>query len=362
MSNLPVPFVPVIDKYLRDVLKRMDNGIGEIVKRIRLVIICAALLVSGAASGQDIYTGVSVNYGFSPDSDSLVNIIQWPEAEGGNGHWYAILPVILPWDWADSAAHTYRRDGVQGYLATVTSMEENIFIVYNVIADIENTSAYDEYCMGGVYENGAWKWLTGEPFEYTQWAPNQPNPAFQSGVLMMWGNSATEFGLPGDWEIWYIHHGEFWSIIEWGGVADSDADSVPDAWDNCPDDYNPDQADLDNDGVGDECDTVLVAVEDETAESALPDKYTLAQNYPNPFNPVTTIAYTLTRRSRVTVEIYNALGRRVRTLVDREESPGSHSIVWNGTDEKGNPVSSGVYLYRFRAGEFVETKKMLLLK
>jgi len=94
----------------------------------------------------------------------------------------------------------------------------------------------------------------------------------------------------------------------------------------------------------------------------LPESFELSQNYPNPFNPSTTISYNLPRRSDVTIEIFNLLGQRVRTLVDESQSSGPHQVEWDGTDETGSPVSSGVYLYRLKAGESVQSKKMMLLK
>ncbi len=104
-------------------------------------------------------------------------------------------------------------------------------------------------------------------------------------------------------------------------------------------------------------------VGDETdATDNLPYHFELSQNYPNPFNPVTTIVYSLPRRSHVTVEVFNVLGQRVRSLVDREESAGAYTISWNGDDASGESVATGVYLYRFQAGDHIETKKMLLLK
>jgi len=104
-----------------------------------------------------------------------------------------------------------------------------------------------------------------------------------------------------------------------------------------------------------------VAVDDGDG-SVLPYKFELNQNYPNPFNPGTTIEYSLPRRSHVTIEIHNVLGQKVRTLIDSEESAGSHSITWDGKDSGGGAVSTGVYLYRLRAGGHTQTKKMLLLK
>ena len=94
----------------------------------------------------------------------------------------------------------------------------------------------------------------------------------------------------------------------------------------------------------------------------LPAHFLLRQNYPNPFNPATTIEYSLPRRSYVIVDIFNILGRKVRTLVDREEPAGSYTVVWDGKSARGQLVSTGVYFYRFRAEDHVETKKMLLLK
>jgi hypothetical protein len=92
--------------------------------------------------------------------------------------------------------------------------------------------------------------------------------------------------------------------------------------------------------------------------------YYLDDNYPNPFNPSTTIQYGLEQRSRVLIQIFNVAGQLVRTLVDAEQSPhsGGLSTTWYGNDERGHPVASGVYFYRLSAGNFVKTKRMVLLK
>ncbi len=97
-------------------------------------------------------------------------------------------------------------------------------------------------------------------------------------------------------------------------------------------------------------------------ESELPASYTLLPNYPNPFNPTTTIHYELPQRSDVQVTIYDLLGRKVTTLVNKPQDAGLKSIIWNATNDHGKPVSAGVYLYQIRAGEFVQTKKMVLLR
>jgi hypothetical protein len=101
---------------------------------------------------------------------------------------------------------------------------------------------------------------------------------------------------------------------------------------------------------------------DDDEVNALPGRYNLSTNYPNPFNSSTLIEYGLPRQSHVTVTVYNILGQNMQSLVDRVESAGNYSIVWDGKDTSGKPAVSGVYFYRFEAGAHSETKKMLLLR
>lgn len=93
-----------------------------------------------------------------------------------------------------------------------------------------------------------------------------------------------------------------------------------------------------------------------------PFQYPLLRNTPNPFNPSTTISFTLPAPSRATLAVYSLTGQKVRTLVSERMTAGSHSVVWDGRDERGVPVSSGVYLSRLEAGKAVSTTKMLLMK
>jgi hypothetical protein len=94
----------------------------------------------------------------------------------------------------------------------------------------------------------------------------------------------------------------------------------------------------------------------------VPTDFRLEQNYPNPFNPETTIRYRLARRANVVLEVYNLLGQRVRTLVEHEQTAGAHMVMWDGHNETGHQVAAGVYLYRLRAGEFVATRKLALIR
>lgn len=104
----------------------------------------------------------------------------------------------------------------------------------------------------------------------------------------------------------------------------------------------------------------MVNIQDE--ENALPNNYVLHQNYPNPFNPNTTIVFSIPKSELVHLEIYDLLGRRVITLINEELPGGNHSIIWNGKNENGVPVSSGPYIYLMRTNKFVDKKRMLLLK
>jgi hypothetical protein len=96
--------------------------------------------------------------------------------------------------------------------------------------------------------------------------------------------------------------------------------------------------------------------------SQLPKEFDLSQNYPNPFNPTTVIEYALPKASQVKIQIYNILGQKVRNLVDEQQEAGYKTIYWDGKDDHGKEISSGVYFYRIVARDFVKCKKMTLLK
>ncbi len=103
---------------------------------------------------------------------------------------------------------------------------------------------------------------------------------------------------------------------------------------------------------------------DITTEHSLdiPQSFSLGSNYPNPFNPSTTILYDLPKSTNLRIEIFNIHGQFVRTLVNGYSTAGRHYVVWNGSNDRGEAVSSGIYIYRIQAGEFVKARKMMLLK
>jgi uncharacterized delta-60 repeat protein len=103
-------------------------------------------------------------------------------------------------------------------------------------------------------------------------------------------------------------------------------------------------------------------VKEESGERQRPSEFVLSQNYPNPFNPTTKIEFTLAKSGFVTLQIYDVLGRKVRTLVSEELSSGYKSVIWDGKNDDGKDLASGVYFYQLKVGDFSEPKKMLLLK
>jgi hypothetical protein len=100
----------------------------------------------------------------------------------------------------------------------------------------------------------------------------------------------------------------------------------------------------------------------ETPQIDAPLHTALYQNRPNPFNPATTIRFDLARDGHVELRIYNVSGRLVRTLVDRPMERKRHQVVWDGMDNTGVPVSSGIYFYRLETGDFRDTRKMVVLR
>jgi hypothetical protein len=114
----------------------------------------------------------------------------------------------------------------------------------------------------------------------------------------------------------------------------------------------------------------LVCVDDITVDfvtsidedGSLPTTFDIAQNYPNPFNPSTHIKYQLPQNSNVTIKVYNSIGQVVKTLVNNSVEAGYHEVVWDGTNDTGVKVSSGVYIYRMTTAHFVKSHKLILMK
>ena len=105
----------------------------------------------------------------------------------------------------------------------------------------------------------------------------------------------------------------------------------------------------------------LVGVQN--TQNTVPDKFELSQNFPNPFNPSTDINYSLPKSSDVSLIVYDILGNEIRTLVNEaNKNSGSYSVMWDGTNDAGMKVSSGVYYYKLTASVFSNTMRMVLVK
>jgi hypothetical protein len=117
-------------------------------------------------------------------------------------------------------------------------------------------------------------------------------------------------------------------------------------------------ADVDYDGNKEYHSLQLMGI----SPASIPSTYVLHQNYPNPFNPVTTLSYDLPEDAMVNITIYDMMGRIVNNLVSSRQAAGYKSIQWNATNDEDKPVSAGLYLYTIQAGQFRQTKKMVLLK
>lgn len=135
----------------------------------------------------------------------------------------------------------------------------------------------------------------------------------------------------------------------WWGTS-----SPSSAWFSAKVDWNPY---LDSPPTG-----KIVAPEENGESAALPKGFTLSQNYPNPFNAGTQIEFSLATAQKVEVKVYNILGQVVRVLANDRMEAGRHTVIWDGRNRDGEVLASGVYLYRLVAGDFAETKKMVLLK
>jgi len=155
--------------------------------------------------------------------EGLINFKQWPEVEGGNGHFYAVMDTPLYWESALSVMDQYNMTGYYNHLAVITSQAENDFIQYNIIFDVIPTTFLGEFWLGGHDSDTSltifdWVWTTGESFSYTNWLPGEPNNSRETAIGMF-GYGDPE-RAPGKWNN-SLPNGDintlaqYWSIIEW---------------------------------------------------------------------------------------------------------------------------------------------------
>ena len=243
--------------------------------------------------------------------------------------------------------------------------------------DGENMGAFGVGC--GIQVD--WDFSLSEPVIEVMGTDNVWNPGDTISVEMDFCNNTdvAHNYYPGvtiesDSSLTSLHSGHIWfyamvadecHAISWGAIANTSiiSDTIvefrayPEAL-NC---QNQPEYCIDGDTLTFEIPIVVQVVSTEP-EHFIPEEFSLRQNYPNPFNPVTTLRYDIPENSHVTITIYDMLGRQVKTLINQTQDAGYRSIIWDATNDYGKPVSAGLYLYQIQAGEYMQTKKMVLLK
>ena len=243
--------------------------------------------------------------------------------------------------------------------------------------DGENMGAFGVGC--GIQVD--WDFSLSEPVIEVMGTDNVWNPGDTISVEMDFCNNTdvAHNYYPGvtiesDSSLTSLHSGHIWfyamvadecHAISWGAIANTSiiSDTIvefrayPEAL-NC---QNQPEYCIDGDTLTFEI-PIVVQVTSAEPEHFTPEEFVLHQNYPNPFNPVTTLRYDLPETGLVTITIYDMLGRQVKTLVNRTQDAGYKSVIWDATNDYGKPVSAGIYLYQIQVGDYMQTKKMVLLK
>lgn len=205
-----------------------------------------------------------------------------PTLNPANGHYYQLVQSNLSWAAAKTAAEAMTYGGVQGHLATITSQSENDF-VKSLVAHND----LDWVWIGGHQPNACqspmdsgWEWVTGEAWSYTNWAGGEPNDFQGTCESLLVIHGAGGGGNFGYWTDLAASHSAYGTplrpyVVEFTPL-DSDGDGIPDDADNCVNTYNPDQSDVDGDGIGDVCDGLYISGTHVTTWNAIPQTPVLA--------------------------------------------------------------------------------------
>ena len=202
--------------------------------------------------------------------------------------------------------------------------------------------------------------LTDDLTELTKWQfPDSLGVLMPGGYQLLWcddnesqGINHTNFRLNADGEILVLTQNNGITIIDsitFGAqISNQSFGRIPDGHEDwsilfpTPEGSNAQLGNFEND--------------------VLPSKYYIHQNFPNPFNSNTIISYGISEDAYVILTIYDLMGREILQLVNSSQSIGNKSVKWNGLNKNGEPLSAGVYIYKIQAGNFIDTKKMILLK
>jgi len=203
------------------------------------------------------------------------------------------------------------------------------------------------------------------PLAFNTVEPQNDQTVLSDTVLFIWNRTIDPDPLD---EVWYkLAYTTDWTDSSTYMYIDVGLDTSAILYLDMNTEYFWQVSALDNDGLTtfsdeNQVNRLIIGILSIGEEGLIPELFALHQNYPNPFNPITTIQYDLPVASNVQIVIYDLLGRQISTLVNRVEESGYKQIIWNANNTNGQPIGAGVYFYQIRSGEFVQTKKMILLK
>ncbi|MCC7430751.1 FG-GAP repeat protein, partial [bacterium] len=299
-----------------------------------------------------------------------------PTAPGGTGLPASVLPVY--WSLTSTKTGTMNNTQVSFHYtdAQLGTMDENNLSVFT-----REGSGDDWTEVPGATVDANSNKITCETSHFSEWTVGENDEPLaielssfvavqvnQKIVLAWITESETDnkgFRLFRKENSDFLEIGNFYShseLIGQGNKTSKTNYTFTDAFVTTGKTYSYKLVDVDFDGTETEHETVSITVSKESEQTSHKFSYSLEQNFPNPFNPNTTISYTLAKTNDVKLEVFNTKGELVRTLVSEKQNEGSHASNWNGTDERGNAVSSGVYYCKLTAGNFSQTQKMTLLK
>jgi polyhydroxybutyrate depolymerase len=265
----------------------------------------------------------------------------------------------------------YPNDNVWGNAKLLTGWDEDMYTLDIYAEDYSLETVFKNRISNHITTRGP---VVFEDITYKESDP-EPNPGDQFRVKLLIKNMGLTDTIPNvkarfvslDTSVNVLTNLRGYDDIPPDGKMESDNYYIMEISENCPPNTKiPFELEISSNNHFFWRDTFFIEIVNPTVDinskEITPKQFGLSQNYPNPFNPTTTITYELSKTTYVVLKIYDILGNEVRTLLNKQELSGYHSAVWDGKNDFGNKVSSGLFLYRLQAGDFVQTKKMMLLK
>jgi len=296
--------------------------------------------------------------------DDSGNVYVTGNGEGGGTDYDYITIKYYP---DGDTAWLRRYDGpVNGSDNAVAIAVDDSGFVY-VAGSSEGTGTYEDYATIKYDSDGDQVWVRRYDYGVSGTEQSYDMAIDDSGSVYVTGFSGSGGAAGFDYAtIKYYSNGDTAWVMRYNGPESgsdyAQALAVDDSGNVYVTGYGDEGSGTDNDYCTIKYVQTTSGVRDETGDRERPSDFALSQNYPNPFNPTTKIEFTLAKSGFVTLQICDVLGRKVRTLVSEELSSGYKSVMWDGKNDDGDEVASGVYFYQLKVGDFSEPKKMLLLK